>query len=59
MTFEKTALLEKSTFQPPGNVKEFGLWLSEKKIELCESENLGPMQCRSTISRDETYIGKH
>jgi hypothetical protein len=26
MTFEKTALPEKSTFQPPLNVSEFGLW---------------------------------
>jgi hypothetical protein len=27
LTFEKAALLEKSTFQPPANVKEFGLGL--------------------------------
>ncbi len=32
LTFEKTALLEKSTFQPPVNVYEFGLWPFQPEV---------------------------
>ncbi len=30
LNFEKTALREKSTFQPPVNVSEFGLWFQNR-----------------------------
>jgi hypothetical protein len=49
MTFEKTALLEKSTFQPPLNVCEFGLW---SLGNLCEQYN-------PSLVRSLTVSSKH